>query len=72
MGYIYFFMLQIIFGGTFGINSMQISNRANGHNPERELNKDLQLTLSNGYTTEVNKLVQLLIIRGGRRGHRHT
>ena len=39
---------------------MQISNRANGYSPERELNKDLRLTFSNGYTTEVNKLIQLL------------
>ena len=53
-------MLQIIFGGTFGINSMQISNRANGAHPRRELNKCLQLTFSDGYTTEVNALVQSL------------
>ena len=53
-------MLQIIFDGTFGINSMQISNRANGGKPDGELNKDVQLTFSNGYTTEVNALVQSL------------
>ena len=53
-------MLQITFGGTFGINSMKISNRANGGNPNGELNKDLQLTFSDGYTTEVNALVQSL------------
>ena len=39
---------------------MQISNRANGYNPRGELNKDVQLTFSNGYTTEVNALVQSL------------
>ena len=50
-------MWQIIFDGTFGINSMQISNRANGGEPEEELNKDVRLTFSDGYTTEVNVLV---------------
>ena len=60
MEYIYFLMLQIIFNGTFGINSMLISNRANGLNPRGELNKDIQFTFSNGYTTEVNALVQSL------------
>ena len=39
---------------------MQISNRANGGNPDGELNKDVQLTFSNDYTTEVNALVQSL------------
>ena len=55
-----FFMLQIIFGETFGITSMQISNRANGWNPREELNKDVQLTFSDGYTTQVNVLSQSL------------
>ena len=36
---------------------MQISNRANGDDPQDELNKRLQLTFSDGYTTEVNVLV---------------
>ena len=58
--YIYFLTLQIIFDGTFGINSMQISNRANGDRPRGELNKRVRLTFSNGYTTEVNALVQSL------------
>ena len=39
---------------------MQISNRANGKYPHNELNKRLQLTFSDGYTTEVNVLVQSL------------
>ena len=39
---------------------MQISNRANGDDPQDELNKRLQLTFSDGYTTEVNVLVQSL------------
>ena len=39
---------------------MQISNRANGVHPRGELNKRLQLTFSNGYTTQVNALVQSL------------
>ena len=39
---------------------MQISNRANGDDPQDELNKHLQLTFSDGYTTEVNALAQSL------------
>ena len=39
---------------------MQISNRANGQYPHDELNKRLQLTFSDDYTTEVNVLVQSL------------
>ena len=53
-------MLQIIFGGTFGITSMQISNRANGAHPQYELNKGVRLTFSDGYKKEVNALVQSL------------
>ena len=39
---------------------MQISNRANGGYPNRELNKDARLTFSDGYITQVNALARLL------------
>ena len=53
-------MLQIIFGGTYGVTSMQISNRANGHYPEDELNKVVQLSFSDGYTTNVSSSNEML------------
>ena len=48
-----FVMVQIIFDGTYRVTSVQISNRANGGNPREELNEVVQLTFSDGYTTEV-------------------
>ena len=38
---------------------MQIANRATGSEPELEMNKEIQLTFSDGYTTKV-QLTHLL------------
>ena len=60
-----FVMLQIIFEGIFDINSMQISNRANGYMPQEELNKDLRLIFSDGYTTQGKPRSTRTVINNG-------
>ena len=49
---------KIFFEKEYLIHSITLNHRTTGGSPKSEINKDLQLSFSNGYTTQVRTEIQ--------------